>query len=99
MPKRSINLTDHHDHFIESLIGAGEFKNASEVMRAGLRLLEQKSQEDEEKRMLLRRLANEAFGALDRGEGVRLEGEQELEEFIQGIGQRASRVARGNGGA
>ena len=33
MPTRNVNLTDHYDHFVESLIASGRFKNASEVMR------------------------------------------------------------------
>jgi len=42
-----VNLTDHYDHFVESLIASGQYKNASEIMRAGLRLLEQETKEDE----------------------------------------------------
>lgn len=99
MPTRNVNLTDHYDHFVESLIASGRYKNASEVMRAGLRLLEQESKEDQEKLSVLRSLASEAFGSLDRGEGTRLEGDQELEDFIGGIGRRAaSRPAGCNGG-
>ena len=48
MPTRNVNLTDHYNHFVESLIASGHFKNASEVMRR-LRLLEQESKENEEK--------------------------------------------------
>src|SRR5690554_3939667 len=99
MPTRNVNLTDHYDRFVEVLIASGRYKNASEVMRAGLRLLERESAEDEEKLAVLRNLASEAFNALDRGEGTRLEGEQELQDFIGRIGRRAaSRPSRRNGG-
>jgi antitoxin ParD1/3/4 len=95
MPTRNVNLTDYYDDFVESLIVSGRYKNASEVMRAGLRLLEQYSKEDEEKLRVLRRLASEAFGSLDRGAGITLKGEQQLAEFIGGLGSRAAkRVAR-----
>ncbi|HEU5115785.1 MAG TPA: type II toxin-antitoxin system ParD family antitoxin [Isosphaeraceae bacterium] len=90
MPTRNVNLTNHFDHFVESLIAAGRYKNASEVMRAGLRLLEQETRENEEKLEILRRLASESFGSLDRGEGTDLEGRPELRDFIRGIGQRAA---------
>ena len=43
MPTRNINLTDHFDRFIEAEVGAGRFGNASEVVRDGLRLLEQRA--------------------------------------------------------
>jgi antitoxin ParD1/3/4 len=99
MPTRNVNLTDHYDHLIQALIASGQYKNASEVMRAGLRLLEQEAREDEEKLVVLRRLASEAFDSLDRGEGARLEGDQELADFIGAIGRRAAkRAARSSNG-
>lgn len=99
MPTRNVNLTDHYNTLVESLIASGRYKNASEGMRAGLRLLEQASKEDEEKLNVLRSLASEAFGSLDRGEGTKLEGNQQLADFISGLGSRAARhVVRTAGG-
>jgi len=46
----SISLGSHFDNFIQSRISKGRFKNASEVVRAGLRLLE----EEENKAIALR---------------------------------------------
>jgi antitoxin ParD1/3/4 len=43
----SISLGNYFDSFIQSKISAGRYKNASEVVRAGLRLLE-----EEENKML-----------------------------------------------
>ena len=98
MPTRNINLTDHYDQLVEGLIASGRYKNASEVLRAGLRLLEQQAREDEQKLATLRDLATEAFDALDRGEGTTLEGDQQLAEFIGGIGRRvAKRATRSSG--
>ncbi len=37
----SISLGDHFENFVDTRISAGRFKNASEVIRAGLRLLEE----------------------------------------------------------
>lgn len=37
----SISLGSYFDSFIQSRISAGRYKNASEVVRAGLRLLEE----------------------------------------------------------
>jgi antitoxin ParD1/3/4 len=48
----SISLGTYFDNFIQSKISAGRFKNASEVVRAGLRLLE-----DEENRIITLRNA------------------------------------------
>jgi antitoxin ParD1/3/4 len=93
MPTRNINLTDQLDQFVEKEIKAGRYRNASEVMRAGLRLLEQQAREDREKLALLRALASEGFRELDEGKGIELNSDQELEEFMRGIGRRVA--ARG----
>ena len=37
----SISLGNHFESFVENTISLGRFKNASEVVRAGLRLLEE----------------------------------------------------------
>jgi Arc/MetJ-type ribon-helix-helix transcriptional regulator len=39
-------LTDHYERVIDRLIKSGRFANRSEVMRAGLRALEEKYPED-----------------------------------------------------
>lgn len=39
MATRNINLTDALDRFVSQQIASGAFQNASEVVRAGLRLL------------------------------------------------------------
>ena len=36
----SISLGDHFENFVDDKVSTGRFKNASEVIRAGLRLLE-----------------------------------------------------------
>ena len=41
MPTQNVNLPDFQAKFIQKRIKAGRYKNASEVVRAGLRLLEQ----------------------------------------------------------
>jgi antitoxin ParD1/3/4 len=48
----SISLGNHFEGFIESSISKGRFNNASEVVRAGLRLLE-----DEENKIISLRKA------------------------------------------
>jgi antitoxin ParD1/3/4 len=46
MPTRNINLTDQMDSYVDAKIQSGEYANASEVLRAGLRALEQAERED-----------------------------------------------------
>lgn len=90
MTNRSVDLTEHQSRFIETLVASGRYQNVSEAVIAGLKLLEQQTTEEEEKLAKLRESAAEAFSSLDRGEGTRLEGDQQLEEFLSLIGQRAA---------
>lgn len=64
MPTRNINLTSQLDKFVESRIKRGRYANASEVLRAGLRALDQAEKEDEAKLAALRAavLAGEQSG-------------------------------------
>ncbi len=48
----SVSLGDHFENFVDQRISEGRYKNASEVIRAGLRLLE-----DEENRIVALRSA------------------------------------------
>jgi len=90
MPTRHVNLTDHYDRFVEAQIVSGRYKNASEVMRAGLRLLEQQARENEEKLAAPREVAAKAFEALDQGAAIAIEGEKQPGAFIRSIGLRAA---------
>jgi antitoxin ParD1/3/4 len=85
MPTRNVNLTEHFDRFIESGITSGRFSNASEVVREGLRLLEQREQEDKARIAWLRGAAKEGFDAADRGDYVTLRSDQEIDDFVDQV--------------
>ena len=87
MPQRNVNLTDHFDRFIDAHIESGRFSNASEMVREGLRLLEQREREDEAKLTWLRGAATEAFASLERGEGLRFESMDELDAYIMEVSE------------
>jgi antitoxin ParD1/3/4 len=53
----SITLGSYFDQFIQTVLKEGRYKNASEVVRAGLRLLE----EEEQKIIALRRAIDEGI--------------------------------------
>lgn len=52
MKNTSISLGDYFDQFVSSQVSTGRYKNVSEVIRAGLRLLE-----DEESKVIALRAA------------------------------------------
>ena len=53
----SISLGNYFDNFVKSRISEGRFKNVSEVIRAGLRLLE----EEESKLLILKKSIQEGM--------------------------------------
>ncbi len=61
MATKNISLTEHYSELVDSLVTSGKYKNASEVVREGLRLLEQRTAEDERRLELLKQLAAEGF--------------------------------------
>lgn len=61
MPTRNVNLTDELDQFIAAKVSSGRYENASEVVRAALRSLENDERRFEAKLVALR-------AALDEGE-------------------------------
>ena len=46
MPTRNVVLTDHQATLVQQLVTSGRYQNASEVLREGLRLVEQREAED-----------------------------------------------------
>src|ERR1035437_5610877 len=90
LPTRNVNLTEHFDRFIESGVTSGRFSNASEVVREGLRLLEQREQEDKAKIEWLRGAAKEGFDAADRGDYVALRSGQEIDDFVDQVRREVS---------
>jgi antitoxin ParD1/3/4 len=90
VPTRNVNLTEHFDRLIENGIASGRFSNASEVVREGLRLLEQREKEDQAKVEWLRAAAREGFDQLDRGDGIEFESMDDFDAYIDQIGEEVS---------
>src|ERR1039458_5753080 len=90
MPTRNVNLTKHFHRLIEPGIKTRRFSNASEVVREGLRLLEQREQEDKAKLEWLRAAAKEGFDAADRGDYVALSSDQEIDDFVDQVRREVS---------
>lgn len=57
MPTRNVVLTDQQAAMIERLVHRGRYQNASEVLRDGLRLVQQREAEDKARLAALRQAA------------------------------------------
>lgn len=90
MPTRNINLTDHFDRLIEKCVSSGQYGNASEMVREGLRLIEQRDKEHKERIRRLRADIQVGIDQLDRGEGIYFESMDDLEAYIDQIGEEVS---------
>lgn len=67
MPTRNVVLTDRQEKLIDALVSSGRYQNASEVLRDGLRLIENREAEEAAKLEALRAAAQVGVDALDRG--------------------------------
>ena len=70
----SISLGNHFEDFVDDKVASGRFKNASEVIRAGLRLLE----EEESKVLALKNAIKEG---LDSGLAKNFDAKKHLEKL------------------
>jgi antitoxin ParD1/3/4 len=84
MPTRNISLTAEQDAFVERVVKAGEYQNASEAVRDALRALLQRRQEDTLKLKALRAQIKAGVDALDRGDFVEVD-DAELDGFLEGL--------------
>jgi antitoxin ParD1/3/4 len=94
MPTRNVVLTARQEELIETLVKSGRYQNASEVLRDGLRLVEQREAEDAVKLKALRAAARVGVGALDRGELKEFSTFEELQAYLNEFSEKViSRTA------
>ena len=85
MVTRNVVLTDSQDRLVQSLVASGRYQNASEALRAGLRLLEQ----EEAQRMNLRAALRDGLAQAEQGDLAEGSGAEAI--------RRAFARARGEG--
>jgi antitoxin ParD1/3/4 len=90
MPTRRINLTSEQDAFVEKVVKAGDYPNASEVVRDALRLLQQRRRDDALKLKALRMRIEAGVDELERGDFIEIEG-ADLEGYLASIDRDAGR--------
>jgi antitoxin ParD1/3/4 len=89
MPTRNVVLTDHQQEVIESLVQSGRYQNASEVLRDGLRLVEQREAEDAIRLAALQKAAEVGWRDLEAGR-YRDVAQEGLADYVAQLGLRAA---------
>jgi antitoxin ParD1/3/4 len=93
MPTRNISLTPEQDAFVESVVKAGEYQNASEAVRDALRALQQRRREDALKLKALRAQIKAGVDGLERGEFAEVD-DVDLESYLESLAVESSTDAR-----
>ena len=74
MKNTSVSLGNYFDQFVQSQVSAGRYKNVSEVIRAGLRMLE-----DEESKVIALR------NAIQEGQNTSLVADFDFDENLKNL--------------
>ncbi|MDN5870903.1 MAG: type II toxin-antitoxin system ParD family antitoxin [Nitrococcus sp.] len=94
MPTRNVVLTDHQERFIAEMVGSGRYRNASEVLREALRLIERREMEDCAKLEALREAARIGISAIERGDFRTFDRIDDLEAHLDQVGELAIETGR-----
>ncbi len=90
MPTRNISLTPEQDAFIDEVLKAGEYHNASEAVRDAIRVLQHRRAEEALKLDRLRLAVKAGVAALDRGAYTEIE-DDHLDAWLDDRAASASR--------
>lgn len=73
MPTRNVNLTAEQDAFVDEIVRAGKYQNASEAIRDAVRGLQHRLEADALQLDVLRTQLRAGIEALDRGEFIEVD--------------------------
>jgi antitoxin ParD1/3/4 len=93
MPTRNVVLTDHQSTVIEQLVTSGRYQNASEVLREGLRLVEQREAEDACRLEALRAAVQVGAADIATGRFMSFETKASLHDHLRSVADKAAAPA------
>lgn len=82
MPTRNVVLTNHQATLVEQLVDSGRYQNASEVLREGLRLIEQREAEDASRIIALRNAVKVGMTDFDEERFTKFESPEALDAHL-----------------
>ena len=93
MPTRNVVLSEHQQQLVETLVQSGRYQNASEVLREGLRLIEDRDRLEDTKLKALKQAARQGWADVSAGRYSDVADDQ-LEDFVGQLGLRAAQRAQ-----
>ena len=85
MPTRNVALTDHQEASVGSLVESGRYQDVGEVLREGLRLVEQREAEDAARLDALRQAVDSGIRDIDEGRFDLLSTRSQIAAYIDEI--------------
>jgi antitoxin ParD1/3/4 len=89
MPTRNVVLTDYQAELVEKLVASGRYQNASEVLREGLRLVENRETEEKARLKALREAARAGIADIEAGRFRTFESAASLERRLTSLADAA----------
>jgi antitoxin ParD1/3/4 len=93
MPTRNVVLTDHQAVLVEQLVTSGRYQNASEVLRDGLRLVEQREAEDAYRLEALRSAVQAGLADVEAGRFKTFDSKASLRAHLKSVTAKAIAAA------
>ena len=93
MPTRNVVLTDHQAALVEQLVISGRYQNASEVLREGLRLVEQREAEDAHRLEALRAAVQLGAADIVAGRFKSFDTQASLRDHLRSVANKAAAAA------
>ena len=92
MPTRNVVLSEHQHDLVEALMKSGRHQNASEVLREGLRLIEQRERLEAAKLKALKEAVDQGWVAIAADDYTDV-AEDQIESFIDQLSEQAAKLA------
>ena len=93
MPTRHVVLTNHQAVLVEQLVTSGRYQNASEVLREGLRLVEQREAEDAYRLEALRSAVQAGIADVEAGRFKTFDSKASLRAHLKSVTAKAIAAA------
>jgi antitoxin ParD1/3/4 len=89
MPTRNVVLTNHQASFVERLVSTGRYQNASEVLREGLRMVEQREAENASRLEALRTAVKVGIEDFEQGQYATFDSATQLKAHLAALAAKA----------